>query len=49
MEAQMTDFQFRKLLRMVLIILKKSKSLEEAIEDIRELASKEEKEEDSQK
>ena len=38
----MTDYQFRALLQMVLAIMKKSSSLEEAIEDIEALASKEE-------
>jgi len=40
MEAQMTDFQFRRLLQMVLAILKKSKGLDEAIKEIESLAAK---------
>jgi hypothetical protein len=40
-EEIMTDFQFRKLLEMVLIILKKSDSLDEAIKEVEELAAKE--------
>ena len=41
MAEQMTDFQFRRLLEMVLAILKKSNNLEEAIEEIEKLATKE--------
>ena len=41
MENQMTDFQFRRLLEMVLTILKKSDNLEEAIQEIEKLAAKE--------
>jgi len=44
MEAAMTDFQFRKLLQMVLAILKKSANLEEAIKDIEKFVSKDESE-----
>lgn len=36
-ENEMTDFQFKKILEMVLAILKKSNSLEEAIKEIEEL------------
>ena len=35
----MTDFQFRKLMEMVLAILKKSDSLEEAIQEIEKLTT----------
>jgi len=41
MNEQMTDFQFRRLLEMVLAILKKSDNLEEAIAEIEKLAAKE--------
>ena len=37
MNEQMTDFQFRKLLEMVLTILRKSNSLEDAIREIEKL------------
>lgn len=37
MDENMTDFQFKKLLEMVLTILKKSKTLEEAIKEIEAL------------
>ena len=37
MSEQMTDMQFQKLLRLVLTILKKSKTLDEAIADIEAL------------
>ena len=37
MEEQMTDLQFQKILRMVLTILRKCKTLEEAIADIEAL------------
>ena len=40
MEANMTDFQFRRLLQMVLTILKKSESLGEAIKELEALAAK---------
>ena len=40
MEDQMTDLQFQKLLEMVLTILRKSKSLDEAIADIEQLLDK---------
>ena len=40
MEEQMTDYQFRRLLEMVSVILKKSKSLEEAIAEVEKLATK---------
>ena len=39
MVETMTDMQFKKLLQMVLIILRKSDSLEEAIKEVEELAS----------
>lgn len=41
MKEQMTDFQFRRLLEMVLAILRKSDNLEEAIKEIEKLAAKE--------
>jgi hypothetical protein len=41
MGEEMTDFQFRKLLEMVLVILRKSDSIEEAIAEIEKLAAKE--------
>lgn len=41
MNGPMTDFQFRRLLEMVLVILRKSENLEEAIEEIEKLAAKE--------
>ena len=41
MSEQMTDFQFRKLLAMVLTILKKSDNLEDAIKEIEKLAENE--------
>jgi aspartate oxidase len=44
MEALMTDFQFRKLMQMVLAIMKKSDNLEEAIKEIEIIASQEDKE-----
>jgi hypothetical protein len=44
MEALMTDFQFRKLMQMVLAIMKKSDSLEDAIKEIEVIASQENKE-----
>jgi aspartate oxidase len=44
MEALMTDFQFRKLMQMVLAIMKKSDNLEEAIKEIEVIASQEDKE-----
>ena len=44
MGTEMTDFQFRRLLQMVLTILKKSENLEKAIKDIEKLASKDESE-----
>lgn len=40
MEERMTDFQFEKLLQMVLEIMKASKSLDEAIAKIERLAKK---------
>jgi len=40
MDDIMTDFQFRRLLEMVLAILEKSDSLEEATNQIRKLAAK---------
>ncbi len=38
MDEGMTDFQFKKLLQMVLTILKKSANLEEAIKEIEQLS-----------
>lgn len=40
MEERMTDFQFNKLLQMVLEIMKSSKSLDEAIAKIERLTKK---------
>ncbi len=40
MEENMTDFQFKKLLEMVLAILKKSKDIDEAIKEIEALLEK---------
>ena len=40
MEERMTDYQFKKLLEMVLTILKKSKDLDEAIKEIEALLNK---------
>ena len=40
MEERMTDFQFNKLLQMVLEIMKSSKSLDEAIEKVERLTKK---------
>ena len=40
MEERMTDFQFNKLLQMVLEIIKSSKSLDEAIAKIERLTKK---------
>ena len=40
MEERMTDFQFNKLLQMVLEIMKSSKSLDEAIATIERLTKK---------
>ena len=40
MEEQMTDFQFVKLLQMVLEILKASKTLDEAIAKVERLTKK---------
>jgi len=37
MEANMTDFQFRSLIKMVLKIIKKSGSIEEAAKELEEL------------
>jgi hypothetical protein len=39
-EDMMTDFQFRKLMEMVLAILQKSDNLEEAIKEIEKFAAK---------
>ena len=40
MEERMTDFQFNKLLQMVLEIMKSSKSLDEAIAKVERLTKK---------
>ena len=40
MEERMTDFQFNKLLQMVLEIMKSSKSLDEAIAKVKRLTKK---------
>ena len=40
LQIRMTDLQFQKLLEMVLTILRKSKSLDEAIADIEQLLDK---------
>ncbi len=40
MEERMTDFQFNKLLQMVLEIIKSSKSLDEAIAKVERLTKK---------
>ena len=40
MEERMTDFQFNKLLQMVLEIMKSSKSLDEAIAKVERLSKK---------
>ena len=37
MEENMTDYQFKKLLQMVLMILEKSSSLDEAIAEVKKL------------
>ena len=37
MEGNMTDYQFKKLLQMVLMILEKSSSLDEAIAEVKKL------------
>ena len=42
MENIMTDFQFRKILQMVLSILERSRDLQDAIEQIRKLMKKDE-------
>jgi len=41
MNEQMTDFQFKKLLEMVLVILNKSENLEEAKKEIEALLNDE--------
>lgn len=40
MEEMMTDFQFRKILEMVLMILEGSKNIEDTIEKIKALPEK---------
>ena len=42
MEKVMTDFQFRKIIQMVLAILERSKDLQDAVEQIKNLLKKEE-------
>ncbi len=37
MEENMTDYQFKKLIQMVLMILEKSSSLDEAIAEVKKL------------
>ena len=42
MEKVMTDFQFRKIIQMVLAILQRSKDLDDAVEQINNLLKKDE-------
>jgi len=42
MEKVMTDFQFRKIIQMVLAILERSKDLQDAVDQIKQLLKKDE-------
>jgi len=42
MEKVMTDFQFRKIVQMILAILERSRDLQDAVEQIKNLLKKDE-------